>query len=223
MLIFDLKEFKYPYQDIRFPGQHSEEKILFISREGNILPKLRLLFLAFIYITGAVLEIIIFSSIKILDYSFSYLIPWVLLIWTGFGVTIAWWIREISRKSIFIITTRRLTKFTFTTPWSRYQMSVGLDQIVDTGAYQKGLFQMTTGLGYFVARSAAGSVKNFKIYNVQFAEDLHNYVNKLLYAFREHQDKLDNFRPFIPAMKGAAREAYVNQVTPEYSKTKSQE
>ena len=96
------------------------------------------------------------------------------------------------------------------------RQSLGLDQIVDTGAYQKGFFQSLFKYGYFVARSAAGNIKNFKIINISFAEDLHNYINKLLFTFTREKEKLDMFRPFIPHLKGEQRRQYVSQVAPEY-------
>ena len=218
MLIFDAKEFQFPYTNLKFPGQHSEERILFITREGKIVLTIKLVLLGFIYIFGSLTGLMVLSSLNILQFTFGFLIPHFLILWTLAHLLFFWWIITVFRKTVFIITTRRLTKFIHTTPWTRYQMSLGLDQIVDTGAYQKGLFQMLTGLGYFVARSSAGAVKNFKIINISFSEDLHNYINKLLYVFNEKKNQLDQFRPFIPHLKGEARDAYVRKIAPQFSK-----
>jgi hypothetical protein len=75
-------------------------------------------------------------------------------------------------------------------------MSLGLDKVVDSAAYSKGYFQSMFGLGTFVARSSAGNIKNFKIENIHYAEDLHNWMNKLMFVFAKETDKLDAFRPF---------------------------
>ncbi len=219
LLVFETNHFQFPYRDLKFPGQHSEEKILFITREGEIVFKLKLLALILVVGIGSILIILILNSLSLLGLSLARLTPFLLSSWILGGVFIVWWIKRVYQKTIFIITTRRLTKFIHTTPWSRYQMSLGLEQIVDTGAYQKGFFQIFTGLGYFVARSAA-SVKNFKIINISFAEDLHNYINKLLFVLHEHPDQVDRFRPFIPDLKGEARDEYVRCVAPEYAKPK---
>ena len=218
MQIFDIKNFEFPYEGLRFPGQHSEEKILFITREGKIILYLKLFFSLFVILVGLIISIWGLDSLDLFNLHFEKIVPLVVLLWLLGGFFILWWIIKVYQKTIFIITTRRLTKFIHTTPWSRYQMSLGLDQIVDTGAYQKGIFQILTGLGYFVARSSAGAVKNFKIINIGFAEDLHNYVNKLLFVFNEKQTELDQFRPFIPHLKGEARDNYVRQVAPKYGK-----
>jgi len=222
MLVFAAKEFQFPYHDLKFPGQYSQERILFVTREGEIILRLKLLALTLVVGIGAVLMILILGSLDILGWSFTTLTPFLLILWLLGGIFIGWWMKRVYQKTIFIITTKRLTKFIHTTPWSRYQMSLGLDQIVDTGAYQKGFFQIFTGLGYFVARSAAGSVKNFKIINISFAEDLHNYVNKLLSMLHEHPEQIDRFRPFIPHLKGEARNEYVRKVAPEYGKPRKE-
>ena len=103
---------------------------------------------------------------------------------------------------MFIITTRRLTKFIHTTPWTRYQMSLGLDKVVDSAAYSKGYGQSIFGLGTFVARSSAGNIKNFKIENIHYSEDLHNWMNKLMFVFAKETEKLDEFRPFTAKKMG---------------------
>lgn len=220
MDIFSVKHFQFPYKNLKFPGQHSEEILLFITREGEVMVKLKLAGAFLISLVALVLGISLFSWVKILGVSFTGIIPAFVALLFIFTVFILWWIYVVWRKTVFIITNRRLTKFIHTTPWSRYQMSLGLDQVSDTGAYQKGFFQMFTGLGYFVARSSAGAIKNFKIINIGFAEDLHNYVNKLLFAFNEKKGELDKFRPFIPYLKGEARDEFVRKVAPEFGKPK---
>jgi len=81
-------------------------------------------------------------------------------------------------------------------------MSLGLDKVVDSAAYSKGYFQSILGVGTFVARSSAGNIKNFKIENIHFAEDLHNWMNKLMFVFAKETEKLDEFRAFVPKPMG---------------------
>jgi hypothetical protein len=81
-------------------------------------------------------------------------------------------------------------------------MSLTLDKVVDSAAYNKGYLQAIFGLGTFVARSSAGNIKNFKIENIHFAEDLHNWMNKLMFTFGNEMVKLNDFRPFVPKVMG---------------------
>ena len=219
--VFHHHQFNFPYHDISFPGQHSEEKILFATREGRIMFIIRSIFIALVIIGLLIGRGLIYDPVRTFLPSqaqiYSSISALIILLIALLGI---WWVYTLWKKSVFIITTRRLTKFIYTTPWNRYQLSLGLDKVVDTGAYQKGYFQAMSGLGYFVARSAAGNIKNFKIINISFAEDLHNYVNKLLFTFNREKHLLNNFRPFIPHLKGQARIDYVKTVTPEYYQDK---
>lgn len=217
MTVFTANQFDFPYTHLSFPGQHTEELILFVTREARIMLYLRLT----ITLTGATLLSLLthLAISQLRDYGLQPRIAnGLFLAIAAFTLIALWWVYTTWKKSVFIITTRRLTKFIHTTPWNRYQLSLGLDKIVDTGAYQKGVLQSLFRLGYFVARSAAGNIKNFKIVNISFAEDLHNYVNKLLFTFNKEKDRLDAFRPFIPHLKGEAREQFIRDHAPQYTK-----
>lgn len=144
-----------------------------------------------------------------------------------FGIAGFWWVTTLWKRSIALITNKRLTKFIYTTPWNRHNLSLPLDMIVDTGAYNKGFLQAFFKLGTFTARSSAASSgvatddpqrvnkKYFYIENVMNAEDIHHYLHKVLFVFRQDWKKLDNFRPFLPHLKGEARKEFMRQY-PEY-------
>lgn len=207
--------YNFPYVDLHFPGMNTGEKILFVTRESPVTLKIRYAALVF----GVFLTLVL--GWFLLEVLIGYITPAVifrlpLIVLAGLGLLFGlWWTSETYRKSVFIVTTRRLTKIIYTTPFTWYQFSLGLDEIQDTGSYASSYFEALFGLGYFVARSGAGAMKNFKIVNVTFAQDLHNYVNKLLYAFKHHPGKIDTFRPFVPHVKGDARKELLKDY-PEY-------
>lgn len=147
----------------------------------------------------------------------------------GFGVIGWWWVTLLWQKSLVVVTTQRLTKFVYTTPVNRHVLSLPLEMIVDTGSYTKGFLQALFKLGTFTARSSAASSgvatddergerinkKYFYIENVSVAEDLQQYINKVLYAFRHYPDQINSFRPFLPHLKGEARKKFMEGF-PEY-------
>lgn len=207
--------FSFPYTDLHFPGMNTGEKILFVTRESVKMVRLRLVGLvitmtALFFISQFLLSLVrsFFPVVTLFQ-----IIPFIIF---GIGCLVGyWWITETFRKSVFIITTRRLTKIIYTTPFTWYQFSLGLDEIADTGSYASSYLEALLGLGYFVARSGAAAIKNFKIENIEYSADLHNYVNKLLYAFKHHADKIDAFRPFVPFVKGEKRKEMMKEY-PEY-------
>jgi len=195
--ILEMTDFEAPYTDMIFPGKAEDEKILYVTREAPMMLGLRLtgfsLVVAIVMVIGAILTS---YTGKTVGLETGLIVVLILLLGAIVMFGGMWWIWRVFMKTMFIITTRRLTKFIHTTPWTRYQMSLGLDKVVDSGAYNKGYFQSILGLGTFVARSSAGNIKNFKIENIHYAEDLHNWMNKLMFVFAKETEKLDEFRPF---------------------------
>ncbi len=196
--ILEVADFQAPYTDLVFPGKAEDEKILYVTREAAMILGFRLVVFSLVAAMAMVIGAILLSFT---GKSMGFDATWAVLTIVLLGAIVMfggmWWIYRVHTKTVFIITTRRLTKFIHTTPWTRYQMSLGLDKVVDSAAYSKGYLQSIFGLGTFVARSSAGNIKNFKIENIHFAEDLHNWMNKLLFVFNKEQVKLDEFRPFV--------------------------
>lgn len=201
--VFELPYFEPPYSEVGFSGKSSEENILYVTREAPVVLMKKLVFFSFgISIFVLLGSVLLLSVGGTLGFNVTLLVVVVVLLGAVMLFGGLWWVWQVYRKTLFIITTRRLTKFIHTTPWTRYQMSLGLDKVVDSGAYSKGYFQAVFKLGTFVARSSAGNIKNFKIINIEYAEDLHNWMNKLMFTFSKEAKKLDKFRPFVPKGSG---------------------
>lgn len=201
--ILEATDFVAPYTDLVFPGKAEDEKILYVTREAPMMLMVRLVGFSIVVAIAVLVGALLVGNMgKTLGFEYGGLIAMILLM----GIIVMfggmWWIYKVFNKSVFIITTRRLTKFIHTTPWTRYQMSLGLDKVVDSGSYSKGYLQALFGLGTFVARSSAGNIKNFKIENVHFAEDLHNWMNKLMFVFNKDVSELDVFKPFVAKPMG---------------------
>ncbi len=222
--IFSVDRFAFPYE-YKFPGQASDERILFVTRENPIMLWLRragviatggVVIIAGMWL-GSMLQGIVGIEVAVPVQILSLLIGFV------FGVVGWWWVSILWSKSLALVTTQRLTKIIYSTPFNRHFLSLPLDMIVDTGSYEKGFVQALFRMGTFTARSSASSSgvstddpervnkKYFYIENIVSAEDLQHYVNKLLYAFRHHHEHLATFRPFVPELKGDARKKFMEQ------------
>jgi len=196
--ILETNDFQAPYTDLVFPGKAEDEKILYVTREAPMILMVRLVMFTLVVATTVLVGSLLLANLgKTLEFSFGGLIVAILLLGAIVMFGGIMWIFQVFNKTVFIITTRRLTKFIHTTPWTRYQMSLGLDKVVDSGSYSKGYIQAIFGLGTFVARSSAGNIKNFKIENIHYSEDLHNWMNKLMFVFAKDAEKLDSFKPFV--------------------------
>jgi hypothetical protein len=227
--IFQISRFKFPY-DYKFPGQGSDEKILYLTRENALMLLVKQAFIL-IAVLAMLLAGIFIKGIaqEIMSHTFGALFEIILIICLFLFAAIGWWwVTTVWKKSIALVTTKRLIKFVYTTPVSRHSLALPLEMIVDTGAYTKGFIQTFLGLGTFVARSSATSSgvatddpnrinkKYFFIENVKRSEDLQHYVSKLLSIFRKKSDELQNFRPFLPNLKGEARANFIAKNFPQF-------
>jgi len=226
--LFSANHFTFPYH-YKFQGQSSDERILYVTRESEIMHQVRLLSVvitsAFIFLVGVAASV---AFGMFLSKSLAFLVQ---ILMSGFAILYLflgwWWITSMWKKSLALITTRRLIKFIYTSPWNRHSFSLPLDMIVDTGAYSKGWLQALLKVGTFTARSSASSSgvatddpsrvnkKYFYIENVRNFEDINHYLQKVLFVFRQDYTKLDTFRPFLPDLKGNARKEFMKQY-PEY-------
>jgi hypothetical protein len=225
--VFSTDRFEFPYR-YKFPGQASDEVILFIARENESMfwwRRAQVLGIAIMMVIAAGIASWLIEDI----YAPMATAAWTLFTFGGFLVLAIgwWWVSDLWKKSIFVLTTKRLAKFIYTTPFNRHTLSLPLEMIVDTGSYTKGYLQAIFRLGTFTARSSASSSgvatdevgrvnkKYFYLENISMAEDLQHYVSKVLRAARQQPDRLDTFRPFIPHLKGERRKEFMAEF-PEY-------
>ena len=226
--IFKIDDFEFPYL-YKFPGQATDEQILYVTREHKVMLQFRRFFVIMIALILVVIGYSIsgFFSTLIPDFPAGSINLFVTAI-AALEMSIGWWwVSALWKKSIAFVTTKRLKKIVYTTPFNKHSLSLPLEMIVDTGSYDKGFIQAFLKLGTFTARSSASSSgaatednsrinkKYFYIENVSMVEDLQHYVSKLLSAFRKDQERLITFRPFIPKLKGEARQRFMEQY-PEY-------
>lgn len=226
--IFEVDQFEFPYR-YKFPGQASDEVLLFVTRENPVMLSVRrfgvLITALTVLVAGTGLGVLLERNVGVPLQGPFFLLTLVLSLL--FVLVGWWWVTVLWQRSIAVVTTQRLAKCIYTTPFNRHILSLPLDMIVDTGSYTKGFLQALFKLGTFTARSSAASSgvatddgdrinkKYFFIENIVIAEDLQHYINKLLYAFRHHHQHLPTFRPFIPHLKGEARKRFMAEY-PEY-------
>ena len=228
-IIFQAKEFVFPYDQDRFPGQATDEKILYITREHELFLFSRMFFViliaAAIFLTSYVFSLA-FKSIFSFS-SFAFMLPLTLILVGGFTVIGFWWVYSLWMKSLAILTNKRLTKIVYTTPFNRYNQSLPLEMVVDTSCNNQGFFEglahSTLQIGTLTARSSASSSgvatedidrvnkKYFYLENIKYCEDLQQYLNKILSILKHSPEQLENFRPFIPHLKGEVREKFIKE------------
>ncbi len=227
--IFQVKEFVFPYDDHRFPGQATDEKILYITREHRLFLLIRIMFVILLAI-AIFLAFYVFSLAfqKIfINQSIAFVLPLIIVFCSSFAFIGLWWVYSLWQKSLAILTNKRLLKIIYTTPFNHYNQSLPLETIVDTSCNNQGLVagiaQSILKIGTLTARSSASSSgvatednsrvnkKYFYLENIKYCEDLQQYLNKILSLLKRDTQAFLDFRPFIPHLKGEAREKFLQE------------
>jgi hypothetical protein len=226
--IHDLKIFQFPYDSHRFAGQATDERILYVTREHPLFLSFRAVALA-LFALAIFFAAWLFSSAFQNIFAFSSLgavLPIALIMASLFAAVGWWWVYSLWRKSLAILTNKRLLKIIYTTPFNRYSQSLPLSMIVDSSCnnqgFLAGIAHSTLEIGTLTARSSASSSgvatedtnrvnkKYFYLENIKYCEDLQQYLNKVLSLVAHSPEKLDKFRPFIPQLKGKVREKFIS-------------
>jgi hypothetical protein len=229
---FVLSKYNFPYDQLRFPGQASDERVLYVTREHPAFLFLRLLFILVVGLSIVLASIILNQAIgQVLNSQlFSIILLITLISFFLFIVIGSWWVFTLWKKSLAIVSNKRLIKFIYTTPVNRYNMSLPLEMIVDTSSHNRGLLSSYLNIGSITARSSASSSgvatdditrvnkKYFYLENIKYFEDLQQYLNKLINTLHKQPQELADFRPFIPHLKGEAREEFLRNYYPQYAK-----
>ena len=228
--IFQVKEFIFPYDKHRFPGQATDERILYVTREHKLFLFIRMFFVILIAIAISLAFYVFslaFKSIFITS-SMAFLLPMMLIVVGSFAAIGFWWVYSLWQKSLAILTNKRLTKIVYTTPFNRYNQSLPLEMVVDTSCnnqgFLAGIAHSILQIGTLTARSSASSSgvatedigrvnkKYFYLENIKYCEDFQQYLNKILSLFNRSAESLMDFRPFIPHLKGEAREKFLKEI-----------
>lgn len=238
--IFQVKKFIFPYDKDRFPGQATDEKILYVTREHELFLFIKMFFVLLIAVAISLAFYVFSLAFKSIftTSSMAFLFPLVLIFVGGFATIGFWWVYSLWQKSLVILTNKRLTKIVYTTPFNRYNQSLPLDMVVDTSCNNQGFFEGVAHsllqVGTLTARSSASSSgvatddtnrvnkKYFYLENIKYYEDLQQYLNKILSLFNRSPESLADFRPFIPALKGRAREEFIASTYEKKNKVEEQ-
>jgi hypothetical protein len=118
-------------------------------------------------------------------------------------------------KSKSYITDRRVVRMSATTPWTVNTRSLSWDEVVKTKTKSAGFLWRMLGVGSVVAHArstvipAEGQKSEQIVTNddieftyVIFYQDLGNYMDKVLYLFKNSKKELAVMRPFVAKKRG---------------------
>lgn len=193
----------------RFYGKQTDERILYLIQPHKIALTLNLIK---VY-SAAVAILVCFLLIGKLISGLGGLIGIFLAILVVFlGSMVA---RISHRKNKTYITDRRIVRFEPTTLFATNTRTLSWDEVVKVKTYPPNFFLKAKAIGTVVihARTTVRAVDNelkpspvtaddIELTHVYYYRDLGNYIDKILYTYKQKPKEMKKIKPFVEKPKG---------------------
>lgn len=193
---------------VAFEGQQEGERVLYKVKSHPLR-----------HLVGAgrivVLTVLIITLFAVISSVSGWLMGLGLVAGLGFGV-MGWWATTVMEaKSKSFITDRRVIRFTATTPWTVNSRSLTWDEVVKIKTKSPNMLWRLLGVGSVVVHARSTVVPaqgkeseqvvtndDIELEHVIYYKDLGNYLDKVLYLFKNSKSELRSLRAFVPKPKG---------------------
>ena len=194
-----------------FYGKQENERILYVVKPHPLARTLSLIKVYFVAVVISTILLVLGSQIESLVAIFVILglLLFFGIIIVGTKIVFDWQNREIA-----YITDRRIVRFEPTTLFATNSRTLAWDEIVKVKTFPPNLIYKQMAIGNVVlhARTSirisedspigAVTADDIEISNVYYYRDLGNYIDKILYTYKQLPAEVANIRPFVPRPKG---------------------
>lgn len=196
--------------DIDFFGKQEDERILYVVRPHPISTTVNLVKIYLIAIS--VLIVLALLGTQIPGFETWFVLSGILLalVMIVFGTKI---LIDYQKRDIAYITDRRLIRFEPTTLFATNPRSLTWDEVVKVKTYPPNFLYKQLAIGNVVvhARTPArpddfghGEVvaDDIELKNVYYYRDMGNYIDKILFTYKQKPREMENIRPFVAKPRG---------------------
>lgn len=185
--------------DIQFDGQQTDERILYVIIPHHFakyvaLTRLVLLALFFFFILQLIASVVpMFATpLKIASLAFS-----ALLLIIGFL-----WNEIVYGKSKSYITDRRIIRFEVMTPFFTTKRALFWNEALKAKGYTSNVFWKMLNIGKVRIEPQLAEGEDVLVHDVYMYDDVANYVDKILFTFKNKPAEVSMIKPFVPKPKG---------------------
>lgn len=196
----------------KFFGQQEDERILHVVQPHPFAIKLKLIK---VYTASFVMLLGLSIIGKLIPNLFGafFLIGFIL---AGISLIVGTMIVKVSqKKNKTYFTDRRIVRFEPTTLFATNIRSLSWDEVVKVKTYPPNLFLKQRAIGTVVihARTTVRTVDeelkpspvtadDIEITDVYYYRDLGNYIDKILYTYKQRPKEMKKIKPFVEKPKG---------------------
>ncbi len=184
---------------IVFDGQQEGERILYEIRpywlaKHLAISKIILLSLGLflvVFLTGGVVPA--FASLL----RFSGLVTSMILV----AVSV-WWNGKVYDKSKTYITDRRIMRFEMVSPFFQSKRSLFWSEALKAKGYAPNFFYRIHRIGTLEVAPHMSEHEDVIVTDVAYFEDIANYIDKILFTFKNKPEEISLLKPFIAKPRG---------------------
>lgn len=184
---------------MEFDGQQSDERVLTV-----ITPHISR------FIFSVTIAIVVFLFILVILYSITSFLPSFAIAINGVATLISllvlaiaiWWLWKTQTNDKTYITDRRIIRFDVVTPFFTNKRALFWNEVLKVKAYANNMILRLMKIGVLQIEPVAAEQESIVISDVYYHEDLANYIDKIIFAFKNKPEEIHLMKTFVPLPKG---------------------
>lgn len=120
-----------------------------------------------------------------------------------FGI---WWNNTVFSQSKTYITDRRIIRFEVVSPFFKTKRALFWNEALKAKGYAPNLLYRYLKIGTLVVEPQNADHEDVQVTNVYYFEDLANYIDKILFTFKNKPTDVALLQPFVAKPKGHREE-----------------
>ena len=182
-----------------FDGQQEGERVLYVITPHPIAKHLaiaRIVFLAVFFFGVLFLFGTVVPAQAMMLQVIGFILSIVLLL---VGI---WWNLTVYKKSRSYITDRRIIRFDVVSPFLMTKRALFWNEALKTKAYSPNFLFRSLKIGTIDVEPQLATGEDVRVTDVYYFEDLGNYIDKILFTFKNTPSEVAVLHPFVPKPKG---------------------
>ncbi|OGG35183.1 hypothetical protein A2363_03875 [Candidatus Gottesmanbacteria bacterium RIFOXYB1_FULL_47_11] len=187
-----------------FDGQQDGERVLYTVTPHPIAKQLaiaRIVFLSVFFI------IILWGIGSIVPAASDFLHTIGVLLGLILLIIGTWWNVQVFNKEKTYITDRRIIRFDVVSPFFVTKRALFWNEALKAKAYAPNFFFRLMNIGTIDVEPILAEGEDVCVKNVYYFDDLANYIDKILFTFKNKPTDIALITPFIPKPRGQRKPA----------------
>jgi hypothetical protein len=184
---------------MEFDGQQSDEKILTVitPHTSRFILSTATAICVCIFILGILYATIAFLPTGVA--TLRVIVTIISLVVLGIAL---WWFWKTQTNDRTYVTDRRIIRFDVVTPFFTNKRGLFWNEVLKVKAYSTNMFFRLMKVGSLQIEPVAAEHESIVVPDVYYHEDLANYIDKIIFTFKNKPGDISTIKPFVPLPKG---------------------